>query len=73
MQATRFRSLVGTMTPPDDTEEAEIYVEGKRRQVEGFVRWCVRSDVGLSQVIRVQEVLDEDATGLYDDFYVRTQ
>lgn len=26
-QASRFRSLVGTMTPPDDTDTAEIYVE----------------------------------------------
>lgn len=26
-QASRFRKLVGTMTPPDDSKEAEIYVE----------------------------------------------
>ena len=26
-QASRFRKLVGTMTPPDDSQEAEIYVE----------------------------------------------
>lgn len=26
-QASRFRRLVGTMTPPDDSDEAEIYVE----------------------------------------------
>jgi len=27
LQASRFRRLVGTMSPPDDTSEAEIYVE----------------------------------------------
>ena len=27
LQASRFRRLVGTMSPPDDTKEAEIYVE----------------------------------------------
>lgn len=59
------------MSPPDDSKEAEIYVEGKRKMVEGFVRWCRKSDVGLSQVIQVTEVLDEDPTGLYDDFYVK--
>ena len=26
-QASRFRRLVGTMSPPDSTKEAEIYVE----------------------------------------------
>ena len=39
--------------------------------VESFCRWCKRSDVGLSQTITVSEVLEEDATGLYDDFYVK--
>ena len=29
LQASRFRRLVGTMTPPDDSDEAEIYVEGE--------------------------------------------
>jgi acylphosphatase len=59
------------MTPPDDTDEAEIYVEGKRKMVDGFVRWVKKGDVGLSQVIRVDKVDDETPTGLYDDFYVR--
>ena len=61
------------MTPPDDTKEAEIYVEGKRKAVDGFVRWCKKGDVGLSQVISVSEVFDEDPTGLYDDFYLKTK
>ena len=26
-EAGKFRRLIGTMTPPDDTREAEIYVE----------------------------------------------
>ena len=39
--------------------------------VDGFVRWCKRADVGLSQEMTVTEVLEEDPTGLYDDFYVK--
>jgi hypothetical protein len=27
IQAGRFRRLIGTMSPPDDTDKAEIYVE----------------------------------------------
>ena len=27
LQAGRFRKLIGTMSPPDDTDQAEIYVE----------------------------------------------
>ena len=73
-QASRFRSLAGTMTPPDQSSQvAEIIVEGKRKQVDSFVRWCQKSDVGLSQVISVSNVLDEEPTGLYDDFYVATK
>lgn len=71
-EASRFRNLVGTMTPPDD-DTAEIYVEGKRKSVEGFVRWCEKADkkVGLSQVIEVESVTyDEEPTGLYDGFYI---
>jgi len=33
-QASRFRKLIGTMSPPDDTDMAEIYVEVRIR---GFV------------------------------------
>ena len=40
--------------------------------VEGFIRWCKKGDVGLSQKIEVENVIDEDPTGLYDDFYVQT-
>lgn len=71
-EASNFRNLVGTMTPPDN-DIAEIYVEGKRKSVEGFVRWCKKADkkVGLSQVIAVESVsYDEEATGLYEDFYI---
>jgi len=59
------------MTPPDDSRQAEIYVEGKRKMVEGFCRWVKKSDVGLSQTITVSGVLEEDPTGLYDEFYVQ--
>eukprot|EP01082_Thalassiosira_pseudonana_P012337 g11057.t1 g11057 contig48:52043-53138(+) len=73
-EAKRFRKLIGTMSPPDDSKRAEIYVEGKRKMVEGFVRWCQRGDaaIGLSQKISVDSVEDEFPTGLYDDFYVQT-
>jgi len=63
------------MSPPDDSNRAEIFVEGKRKLVEGFVRWCEKGskNVGLSQVISVTEVLKEEPTGLYDEFYVKTK
>jgi len=61
------------MTPPDDSDEAEIYVEGKKKMVDGFVRWCKKADVGLNQVTAVKEVIEEDPTGLYDDFYCKTK
>jgi acylphosphatase len=66
IQGTRFRKLSGTMSPPDDTDRAEIYVEGKRYQVESFIRWCRKGDV-------VAEVSEADPTGLYDAFYVKTK
>lgn len=47
-------------------------LKGKRKLVEGFVRWCHRSDkkVGLNQKIDVINVsYDEEPTGLYDAFY----
>lgn len=73
-QAGRFRRLVGTMSPPDDaSREAEIYVEGKRKMVDGFLRWCQKGDVGLSQVVKVIEVVDEEPTGLYDAFYAKVR
>lgn len=72
-QAGKFRRLVGTMSPPDDTDEAEIYVEGKKNLVEGFVRWCQRSKVGLNQVITVTVVHEEEPTGLYEGFYAPTK
>ena len=73
-EASRFRKLIGTMSPPDNdnSRRAEIYVEGKRKMVDGFVRWCKRGDVGLSQSVVVESVVDEYPTGLYDDFYVHT-
>lgn len=73
-EASRFRKLIGTMSPPEDTDTAEIYVEGKRKNVEGFIRWCERGSksVGLSQKFEVMEILEEDPTGMYDDFYAKT-
>jgi hypothetical protein len=58
------------MSPPDlSSDETEIYVEGKLYMVEGFIRWCQRSKVGLNQIIVVKEIYEEEPTGLYDDFY----
>eukprot|EP00984_Skeletonema_dohrnii_P032753 scaffold27403_cov94-Skeletonema_dohrnii-CCMP3373.AAC.1 len=71
-EGSRFRKLSGTMSPPDDSKKAEILVEGRRKMVDGFVRWCERGNVGLSQRITVESVKEEDPTGLYDDFYVPT-
>ena len=84
------------MTPPDDTDTAEIYVEvrvkaedrfvlvtfqakdqpslsqGKRKMVDGFIRWCRRGNAGLNQLTTVKEIIEESPTGLYDGFYVKT-
>ena len=46
--------------------------QGKKKMVDGFIRWCERGNVGLNQVIGVSEVLEEEPTGLYDDFYCKT-
>lgn len=72
-KAGRFRRLTGTMSPPDDSNTAEIYVEGNRKMVDGFVRWCNKCNVGLSQVVMVTEVIEADPTGLYDAFYCKTR
>lgn len=64
------------MSPPDDsTDTAEIYVEGKKKLVDGFVRWCQRGtkNVGLNQITTVSEIIDASPVGLYDEFYVQTQ
>lgn len=62
------------MSPPDESSTtAEIYVEGKQKMVDGFVRWCQRGNVGLSQAISVTDVIDEEPTGLYDEFYASSK
>jgi hypothetical protein len=40
--------------------------------VDGFLRWCKKGNVGLSQVVTVAEVVDSEPTGLYDGFYAKT-
>mmetsp|Transcript_49177 Transcript_49177/g.59613 ORF Transcript_49177/g.59613 Transcript_49177/m.59613 type:complete len:166 (-) Transcript_49177:154-651(-) len=72
-EAGKFRRLNGFMTPPNDTKQAEIYVEGKRKMVDGFVRWAKRGNVGLSQIVEVTDVSYEAVTGLYDGFYAKTK
>ena len=49
-----------------------LLAQGKRKMIGGFVRWCERGNVGLSQQISVESVIEEDAAGLLDDFYVQT-
>lgn len=61
------------MSPPDDFKKAEIYVEGKQKMVEGFVRWCERSKVGLGQSVLVESIVDEEPTGLYEMFYAKAE
>eukprot|EP00591_Stephanopyxis_turris_P009904 CAMPEP_0195518774 /NCGR_PEP_ID=MMETSP0794_2-20130614/13646_1 /TAXON_ID=515487 /ORGANISM="Stephanopyxis turris, Strain CCMP 815" /LENGTH=64 /DNA_ID=CAMNT_0040647797 /DNA_START=476 /DNA_END=673 /DNA_ORIENTATION=+ len=64
------------MTPPDDSDSAEIYVEGKRKVVNGFVNWCRKADkkIGLNQVIKVTDVnLDLEPTGQYESFELKTK
>jgi acylphosphatase len=75
-EAGKFRRLVGRMTDPDDSKTAEIYVEGKRKMVEGFIRWCEKADkkIAMNQKITVDEVsYDEEPTGLYEGFYCKTK
>lgn len=73
-EAGRFRRLVGTMTDPDPSSDtAEIYIEGKGKLVDGFVRWCQRGKVGLSQTLTVLDIVDEEPTGLYESFYCKTK
>lgn len=40
--------------------------------VDGFVRWCEKGDVGLNQQAKVTELKDEEFTGLYEGFYIKT-
>ena len=47
-------------------------MQGKRKFVDGFVRWCQRGDVGMSQDISVESIIDESPMGLLEDFYVQT-
>lgn len=72
-EASLFRKLIGTMSPPGDSDTATIYVEGKRSKVEGFVRWCKKASkkLGLNRVLEVVDTAEEVATGLYDGFYVK--
>ena len=48
------------------------HTQGKRKMVDGFIRWCKKGDVGLSQKVTVESITDEEPTGLFDDFYVPT-
>jgi acylphosphatase len=62
------------MSPPEvGVDTAEIYVEGKLKMVDSFIRWCKRGDVGLSQVVSVSEVIDEEPTGMYEEFFCKTK
>jgi acylphosphatase len=74
IQASRFRNLVGTMSPPEEgVDEAEIYIEGTRKMVDGFIRWAQKGDVGLSVYTKVTGIVEEEPTGMYETFYVKTK
>ena len=62
------------MSPPGDSDTAEIYVEGTAKNVHGFLRWCKRGrkSIGLNQNLDVIDVIEEEPTGLYDGFYIKT-
>jgi hypothetical protein len=51
---------------------SHVFGQGKRKMVDGFVRWCKRGKVGLNQITTVKEVIEESPTGLYDGFYAKT-
>ncbi|CAM9537077.1 unnamed protein product [Phaeothamnion confervicola] len=62
------RSLCGALKElPDGT--TEIIVEGRRKAIESFVRWC-RKGPGLSQKIEDVGVTWQEPTGLFDQFEV---
>lgn len=72
-EAGKFRRLTGTMSDPDDSKTAEIYVEGKRKMIEGFVRWVKRGNVGLNQFTEVADVeYSNEPSGMYENFYCKT-
>ncbi len=50
-----------------------LSAQGKRKMVDGFVRWCAKGTqkIGLSQKLELVEAIDEVPTGLYDGFYVK--
>jgi hypothetical protein len=52
-QASRFRSLSGTMTPPDDSRKAEIYVE-VRLQYYSYILYInvllIRDEIKIIQI-----------------------
>eukprot|EP00536_Pseudo-nitzschia_multiseries_P015599 jgi/Psemu1/218564/e_gw1.917.39.1 len=73
-EAGRFRRLSGTIRErPKFMSRYVVSHRGKRKMVDGFVRWCKKADVGLSQKIAVSDVTEEAPTGLYDDFYVKVR
>ena len=59
-------------TFPLTSSTSLLSTQGKRKMVDGFIRWCKKGDVGLSQKVIVESITDEEPTGLFDDFYVPT-
>jgi len=68
-EVSNFRSLVGTLTENDDGTTS-IYVEGKKKVIEGFIRWCGKSP-GLTKTVEVANIeWGESQVGLFDGFYM---
>jgi len=57
-EASNFRSLVGTLTELEDGKTTELYVEGKKANIEGFIRWCGKSP-GLAQKVESEAMTVE--------------
>lgn len=64
-EATNFRKLTGKLS--DSPGRCEMIVEGKKKQIEGFLRWC-RKGAGLGGVAGSVDEEWGEATGVFSDF-----
>ncbi|GMI02873.1 hypothetical protein TrLO_g14079 [Triparma laevis f. longispina] len=69
-EASKFRSLTGSLT--FTPESHKIVVEGSKKKIEGFIRWC-RKGEGMGGLYDGGQVDVEwsDFEGIWDDFYVQ--
>ncbi|GMH62678.1 hypothetical protein TrVE_jg13951 [Triparma verrucosa] len=69
-EASKFRSLTGSLTFTDDCHM--IVVEGSKKKIEGFIRWCKKGE-GMGGLYDGSDVEVEwgEFEGIWDDFYVQ--